>query len=70
MAMTAETCKTAMIVMLILTFIDAVVAGYYFHAGKNETMFIPLAIGFVLLVITYVFIEMRGNILAGNKVEY
>lgn len=69
MAMTAETCKTAIIVMFILTFVDAIVAGYYFHKGDNEGMFIPLAIGFVLLIITYALVEMRGNLVAGSKVE-
>lgn len=69
MAMTIESCRTAMIVMFALTFIDAVVAGYFFHGSKNETMFIPLAIGFVLLVVTYVFVEMYGNLKAGSKVE-
>ena len=32
-------------------------------------MFIPLAVGFVLVVIAYIFTEIKGNLVAGKKVD-
>lgn len=69
MALDAKTCNIAIGVLGILSLAVGVVVGYLFHKGENETMFIPLAIGFVLVWIAYFFVEKKGEILAGKKVD-
>lgn len=69
MALDEKTCNIAITVLGVITLAVGVVVGYLFHKGENETMFIPLAIGFVLVFITYFFIEKKGEITAGKKVD-
>ena len=69
MALDEKTCNIAITVLGVITLAVGVVVGYLFHKGENETMFIPLAIGFVLVFITYFFIEKKGEIAAGKKVD-
>ena len=69
MALDEKTCNIIIGVLGVITLGVGVVVGYLFHKGENETMFIPLAIGFVLVWIAYIFVEMKGNIKAGKKVD-
>lgn len=69
MALDEKTCNIAITVLGVITLAVGVVVGYLFHKGENETMFIPLAIGFVLVFITYFFIEKKGEIATGKKVD-
>lgn len=69
MALDEKTCNIAITVLGVITLAVGVVVGYLFHKGENETMFIPLAIGFVLVFIAYFFIEKKGEIAAGKKVD-
>ena len=69
MELTVDICNKALCVLGVLTLAVGVVVGYLFHEGKNETMFIPLAIGFVLVFIAYFFIEKKGDLIAGKKVD-
>ncbi len=69
MALDAKTCNIAIGVLGALSLAVGVVVGYLFHKGENETMFIPLAIGFVLVWAAYFFVEKKGEILSGKKVD-
>ena len=69
MALDEKTCNIAITVLGLITIGVGVVVGYLFHKGENETMFIPLAIGFLLVCITYFFVEKKAVLKAGNKVD-
>ena len=53
--------------LVLLAIAIGVVTGYYFHKGDNETMFIPLAIAFIIVFIAYMFIDLRSELVANNK---
>ena len=57
----ADTCRFAVLIFGLLTLIDGFVVGHLFHQGENELMFIPLGIGFFLVILTYIFIEFKNN---------
>lgn len=67
MALDVKTCNMMIGIMGTITLAVGVVVGYLFHKGENDTMFIPLAIGFVLVFITYFFVEKRALLMAGNN---
>lgn len=54
------------IVMLIITIIDGIFVGYCNYEGKDDLIFYPLIIGFVLVFILYHLIERYGDIRIGN----
>ena len=53
----------------LITIAVGVVVGHLFHNGENELMFIPLGIGFVLLCITYFFVEQKNVLVSGKKTD-
>lgn len=67
--LTVEKCTTYIRAGLVITLILGVFTGYFFHEGENNIMFIPLIIGFVAIWATYYFIEKRGDLKYGKKVE-
>ncbi|AGI47944.1 hypothetical protein TALC_00950 [Thermoplasmatales archaeon BRNA1] len=67
--LTIEQCRKYIIVMLIATVADGIVSGYCFHNKEYDLMFVPLFVGFILLFITYYFIEMKGNLESGFAVS-
>ncbi len=69
MALDVKTCNICIAVFGLITLVVGVFVGHLFHNGENEKMFIPLAIGFVFLCITYFFVEKKGELVYGNKVE-
>ena len=69
MALDVKTCNIIIGIAGALAVAVGIVVGYFFHKGENELMFIPLAVGFVLVVIAYIFTEIKGNLGAGKKVD-
>lgn len=67
--LTAEKCTAYIRACIIITFILGVITGYLYHGGENNAMFVPLIIGFVSISFAYYFIEKRGDLIAGRKVE-
>ena len=69
MELDVKTCNTCIMIFGLITLAVGVVVGHLFHNGENELMFIPLAIGFVLLCITYFFVETKNVLVAGKKTD-
>lgn len=53
--------------LIILTVAIGISTGYYFHKGEAELMFVPLFIAFITVFIGYMFIDLRSELVAGNK---
>lgn len=66
---TVESCTKAVNIMLIVSVLVGIVTGYYYYIGDRSTLFIPLIIGFICVWILYYFIEKRGDLKAGKKVD-
>ncbi len=60
-------CQYVIYGLLIFTVIIGVFTGYYFHSGDNQTMFVPLLVAFITTFICYMFIDLRGELVARNK---
>ena len=69
MALDEKTCNTMIYILGAITLAVGVVVGHLFHKGENNMMFIPLVIGFVLVFITYFFIEKKAELKSGSEVE-
>jgi len=70
MDLDVKTCNTLIIVFGLITIAVGVVVGHLFHNGENEMMFVPLAVGFVTLCITYFFVEKKNVLISGKKTEF
>lgn len=60
-------CHYVIYGLLIFTIIIGIFTGYYFDVEDNQTMFIPLLVGFITTFICYMFIDLRGELVARNK---
>ncbi len=66
---TVESCTTAINVMIVVSIIVGLITGYYYYSGDKQIIFIPMVIGFICVWILYYFIEKRGELKAGKKVD-
>ncbi len=67
--MDVKSCNTAIGITLFLAFVSGLFVAYCLDNGKNEILFLPLAIGFVFVCIAYFFIEKKGVLQSGKKVD-
>jgi len=65
---TAEEYMKAIWVMLAVTVVDGMFTGYFYHSGKNDLMFYPLIVGFILVFILYWLINKRNDVIAGGEI--
>jgi len=46
--------------------VNGLFAGYCFHEGLDDLLFVPLLVGLALVFVLCIFIEKRANLLAGE----
>ena len=64
-----ELCDTYFLVLLVAAVAIGVATGYFFHAGEAMTMFLPLLIAFICVMNAYLFIEIKGELVADKAVD-
>lgn len=62
-------CDTYFLILVLATIVIGVFTGYFYHAGENETMFIPLFIAFMTILSAYLFVEFKGELVADKAVD-
>ena len=62
-------CDTYFLVLLVATVAIGVATGYFFHTGDAVNMFLPLLIAFMCVISSFLFIEIKGELVADKKVD-
>lgn len=62
-------CDTYFKILIAATVVIGVFTGYFFHEGENENMFLPLFVAFITVISAYLFIEMKGELVADKLVD-
>ena len=64
-----QLCDTYFLILLAAAVVIGVATGYFFHKGEAMTMFLPLLVAFICVMNGYLFIEIKGQLVADKAVE-
>ena len=67
MSMDKSAVEKIIAALLVIAIALGVVTGYYFNAGDNTLIFVPMILGIIVVFVLTYFVDLRNKLVFGEE---